>query len=119
MNFVCTAAEDSGTFFLMSVMLQLEDDDDFYVMMFMLLNYCILSCEFLQQLDNLLLEVTPDQVVPHLAPVNRYLTFDLFHPQWCYKNTRFRVVQLRELYHLLEFPAMLVASVRGNVASSE
>jgi hypothetical protein len=37
---------------------------------------------------------------------NFHFTFDLLHPGWCYQNTRFRVVQLWELYHLLEFPAV-------------
>ncbi len=60
MDFVCIAAEDCRIFFVMSVMLELDDDDDFYAMMFVLLNHCILRCEFLQQLDNLLLDITPD-----------------------------------------------------------
>jgi len=43
----------------------------------------------------------------------------LLHPGWCYQNTHFRVVQLWELYHLLEFPAMLALTDRGHKASSE
>ncbi len=63
--------------------------------------------------------IMPDQVVPHLNPPNRHQAFDLLHEGWCYQHTRFHVVQLRELYHLLEFPAMFTVSTKGNLASSE
>jgi hypothetical protein len=85
----------------------------------MLWNHCVQSCNLFQQLDNLLMVITPDQVVPRLNPPNRHQTFGLLHEGWCYQHTRFRAVQLRELYHLLEFPAMFTVSTKGNLASSE
>jgi hypothetical protein len=65
------------------------------------------------------MEITPDQVIPCLVPANRFHTFDQLHPGWCYEKTRFRVVQLRELYHLLEFLALLTLSDQGHYASLE
>ena len=62
---------------MVSIMLELDHDGDFFIILFMLWNHCVHSCNFFQQLDNLLMEIT-----------------------------RFRVVRLWELYHLLEFPAM-------------
>ncbi len=65
------------------------------------------------------MEITPDRVVPRLNPPNRHRTFDLLHEGWCYQHTRFCVVQLRELYYLLEFPAIFTVSMKGKLASSE
>jgi len=104
---------------MVSIMLELDHDGDFFIILFMLWNHCVHSCNFFQQLDNLLMEITPDQVVPRLNPPNRHRTFDLLHEGWCYQHTQFRVVQLRELYHLLEFPATFTVSTKGNLASSE
>ena len=63
------------------------------------------------------MEITPDQVIPPLVPANYHCTFDLLHPGWCYQNTHF--VQLWELYHLLEFPAVFALTNRGHKASSK
>jgi hypothetical protein len=76
-------------------------------------------CHFFSLLDNLLIEITAGDVIPRLAPLNRHRTFDLLHPGWCYQFTRFRVLQLRELYHLLEFPVVFALTNRGHKASSE
>jgi hypothetical protein len=65
------------------------------------------------------MEITPDQVIPCLILANRHCTFDQLHPGCCYEKTRFHVVQLRELYHLLEFPAVFALMNRGHYASSE
>jgi hypothetical protein len=74
---------------------------------------------FFQQLDNLITVITPDQVIPCMNPPNRHRKFDLLYEGRCYQHTRFCVVQLHELYHLLEFPAMFTVSTKGNLASSE
>jgi len=106
--------------FAICLLLELEDDDDFVMMMMMLLlHHCIESVNFFSLLDNLLMEITPDQVILRLVPENHIRTFDLLHPGWCYQNTHFRVLQLWELYHLLEFPAVFALMNRGHKASSE
>ncbi len=74
---------------------------------------------FFSLLDNLLMEITAGDLIPRLAPVNRHRTFDLLHPGWCYQFTHLRVLQLQELYHLLEFPAVFALTNRGHKASSE
>jgi hypothetical protein len=75
--------------------------------------------QFLSTLNNLLIEITPDQVIPRLVPASRNHTFELIHPGWCYEKTQFRVAQLRELHNLLEFPVMSVLSERRYNASLE
>jgi hypothetical protein len=65
------------------------------------------------------MEITPDQVIPCLVPANCHHIFDFLHPGWCYQFTHFRIVQLRELYHLLEFPAVFALTNRGHYASSK
>jgi hypothetical protein len=65
------------------------------------------------------MEITADEVIPRLDPANCHRTFDLLHPSWCYQFTHFRVFQLREMYHLLEFPAVFALTNRGHKASSE
>jgi hypothetical protein len=65
------------------------------------------------------MEITGDEVIPRLFPANRHHTFDLLHPGWCYQFTHFRVLQLRELYYLVESPAVFALMDRGHKASSE
>jgi hypothetical protein len=65
------------------------------------------------------MEITEDEVIPHLVLANHHRTFDLLHPGWCYQFTCFRVLQLREPYHLLEFPMVFALTDRGHKASSE
>jgi hypothetical protein len=89
------------------------------MLMLMHVHHCLHSVEFLQTHNNLLMEISPDQVSPRLVPANRNRTFDLCHPGWCYQKTCFRVIQLWELYHLLEFPAVFALSKRGHYASLE
>jgi hypothetical protein len=89
------------------------------VMMIMFMHNCMHAVDFLSTLDNLLMEITPYQVILHLVPVNRNHTFALLHLEWCYEKSRFRVAQLWELYHLLEFPMMFVLLERRHYASSE
>jgi len=101
------------------LLLELEDDDDFVMLMMMLLHHCIECVIFFSLLDNLLMEITPNQVILCLVPANRNHTFDLLHPGWCHQNTHFQVIQLWELYHLLEFPAVFALTNRGHYASSE
>jgi hypothetical protein len=105
--------------FMLCIMLELDHDEDFMMIMLMHVHHCFHIVEFLSSLDNLLMEISPDQVIPCLVPANRNRTFDLLHPGWCYEKTRFRVAQLRELYHLLEFPVMFVLSDKRHYASSE
>jgi hypothetical protein len=84
------------------------------------MHHCLRAVEFLSSLNNLLMEITHNQVIPRLmVPVNMNHTFDLLHPGWCYEETWFHVTQLWELYHLLEFPMMFVLSERRHYASSE
>jgi hypothetical protein len=104
---------------LFAFCLLLDLVDDFIMLMMMLLHHCIKCVQFFNLLDNLLMDITPDQVIPHLVPANHHCTFDLLHPGWCYQFTRFRVLQLQELYHLLEFPALFALSNRGHYGSSE
>jgi len=54
-----------------------------------------------------------------LVPANHHRTFDLLHTGWCYQFTLFRVLQIRELYHLLEFPVVFALTDRGHKASSK
>jgi len=105
--------------FAICFLLELDDDDDFVMMMMLLLHHCIESFKFFSLLDNLLMEITADQVIPRLVPANHHRTFDLLHPGWCYQFTGFIVLQLRELYHLLELPAVFALMDRGHKASSE
>jgi hypothetical protein len=105
--------------FALSAMLDFDDDEDFMMMMLMHVHHCLHAVKFLSSLDNLLMVITPDQVIPHLVPANWNRTFDLLHPGWCHEKTHFLVAQLWELYHLLEFPAMFLLSNRGHYASSE
>jgi hypothetical protein len=106
--------------FAISLLLEVEDDDDFAMMMMMLLlHHCIESVNFFSLLDNQLIEITPDQLIPHLVPANHHCTFDLLHPGLCYQNTRCRVLQLWELYHLLKFPVVFALTNRGHKAFSE
>jgi len=105
--------------FAICLLLQLEDDNDFVMLMMMLLPHCIECVNFFNLLDNLLMEITPNQVIPRLVPENCHCTFDLLHPCWCYQNTRFRVIQLQGLYYLLDFPAVFALTNRGHKASSE
>lgn len=102
---------------MVSIMLELDHDGDFFMLLFVLWSHCIQSCIFFQQLDNLLMVINPDQVIPCLNPPNRHQMFDLLHEGWCYQHIRFCVVQLRELYHLLEYPAMFTVSMKCNLAS--
>ena len=101
------------------LLMELDDDDDFVVMLMLLLHHSLKCVNFYSLLDNLLMEITADEVIPRLAPENRHRTFDLLHPGWCYQFIRFRVLQLRELYHLLEFPAAFALTNWGHKASSE
>jgi hypothetical protein len=101
------------------LLLEQEDEGDFVVMLMLLLHHSLEYVNFYSLLDNLIMEMTADEVIPRLAPVNRHRTFDLLHPGWCYQFTRFRVLQLREQYHLLEFPAVFALTNRGHKASSE
>jgi hypothetical protein len=80
---------------------------------------CLHAVEFLASLDNLLMEITPNQVIPPLVPAKGNCTFSLLHPGWCYEKTHFLVVELQELYHLLEFPAVFALINRGYHASLE
>jgi hypothetical protein len=89
--------------FAFSVMLEFDADGEFMMLMMMHVHHCMHIVQFLSTLDNLLMEITPNQVTPCLIPVNRNCIFDLLHPEWCYEKTWFHVAQLRELYHLLEF----------------
>jgi hypothetical protein len=105
--------------FAFSLMLELDGDEEFLMLMMLHVHQCMHTVEFISLLDNHLMEITPDQVIPRLVPANRLRTFDQLHPGWCYEKTRFCVVQLRELYHLLEFPVRFTLSDRGHYASSE
>jgi hypothetical protein len=105
--------------FMLCIMLELDDDEDYMMIMLMHVHHCFHIVEFLSSLNNLLMEISSDQVIPCLVPANRNHTFDLLHPGWCYEKTRFRVAQLWELYHLLEFPVMFVLSDKRHYASSE
>ncbi len=96
-----------------------HDDEDFLFMMMVYMHHCIQCVEIFETLDNLLMEITPAQVIPRLAPVNRNHTFDLLHPGWCYQKTRFLVIQLQELYHLLEFPVVYALTNRSHYVSTE
>ncbi len=78
---------------MLSLMLDLDEDEEFMMMMLMHVNHCIHAVEFLSSLDNLLMEITPDQVIPCLVPANQNRSFDQLHPGWCYEKTHFRVVQ--------------------------
>jgi hypothetical protein len=91
---------------MVSIMFDLDHYGEFFKLLFILWNQCIQSYIFFQQLNNLFMVITPDQVVPCLNPPNRHRTFNLLHEGWCYQHTQFHVVQHHELYHLLEFPAM-------------
>jgi hypothetical protein len=46
-----------GQLFAFSVMLELDDDKDFLMMMFM--HHCMHTIDFLSSLDNYLMEITP------------------------------------------------------------
>jgi hypothetical protein len=100
-------AEQLFAFF---VMLEFDDDEELMMMMLIHVHHCLNVVRFLSLLDNLLMEITPDQVIPRLVLANRNRTFDLFHPGWSYEKTWFCVAQLREMYHLLESPVMFFLS---------
>jgi hypothetical protein len=85
--------------FMLSIILELDDHEEFKMLMMMHVHHCMCIIEFFSALNNLLMEITPDQVIPHLVPTNRNQTFDL----------------LRELHHLLEFPMMFVLLERRRV----
>jgi hypothetical protein len=107
-------AEQLFAFF---VMLEFEDNEEFRMMMMMMhVHHCLNIVQFLSSLDNLLMEITLDQVIPRLVPANRNRTFDLFHPGWSYEKTWFCVAQLREMYHLLESPVMFILSERRHMS---
>jgi hypothetical protein len=107
--------------FALSIMLEFDDDKEFMLLMMMHMHHCMHIIEFFSALDNILIEITSDQVIPHLVLVNMNCTFDLLHPEWCYEKTQFHVAQLQELYlyHLLEFSVMFVLSERRHCASLE
>jgi len=65
------------------------------------------------------MEITTDQVIPRLVPANHHCTFDLLHSGWCYQFTCFRVLQRRELYHLLEFPEVFALRDSHKASSEE
>ncbi len=44
--------------------------DDFVMMMMLLMHHSLECVNFFSLLDNLLMEITADQVIPRLAPVN-------------------------------------------------
>ncbi len=67
---------------MLSVMLELADDEDFLMLMMMYVHHCMHTIEFLSLLDNYLMEITPNQVIPFLVPANRNQTFDLLYPGW-------------------------------------
>ena len=79
--------------FAFCIMFELDNDEEFLMMMMMHVHHCMHVFQFLSSLDNHLMEITPDQVIPHLVPANRNRTFDQLHPGWCYEKTHFRVVQ--------------------------
>jgi hypothetical protein len=85
----------------------------------LLLHHCLEGVQFSQTLDSLLMEKNPTQVILRLVPANHHCTFDLLHPGWCYQKTHFPIIQLRELYHLLEFPAVFAMTNRGHYTSSK
>jgi hypothetical protein len=101
------------------LVMELDDDNDFVVMLMLLLHHSLECINFFSLLDNLLMESPADEVIPLLVPANHHHTFDLLHPGWCYQFTHFRVLQLWELYHLLEFPTVFALMDRGHKASSE
>ena len=76
-------------------------------------------CHYFKQLDELFMTIEQHELIPRLVPANRNRTFDLLDNRWSNHNTRFSVIQLCELYHLLDFPVNLVISNKGNIASSE
>jgi hypothetical protein len=100
-------------------MLEFDDDEEFMMLMMMHVHHCMHIIDFFSALNNLLMEITPNQVIPCLVLANRNCSFDLLHPGWCYEKTHFRVAQLQELYHLLEFPVMFVLLERRHYASLE
>jgi hypothetical protein len=51
------------------------------------------------------MEIPVKDMVPHLVPPNSFRPFDQLYPGWCQSKTRFQVVQLREISHLLKFKA--------------
>jgi hypothetical protein len=81
--------------FMLSIILELDGNEEFLMLMMMHVHHCMHNVKFLSSLDNLLMEITSDQVIPCLVPVNRNCTFDLLHPGSCYEKTHFRVAQLR------------------------
>jgi len=72
--------------FAFCVMLELDDDKEFLMLMMMHVHHCMHVMESFSSLDNHLMEITPDQVIPRLVPVNRNCTFDQLHPGWCYER---------------------------------
>jgi hypothetical protein len=64
-------AEQLFAFF---VMLEFDDDEELMMMMLIHVHHCLNVVRFLSLLDNLLMEITPDQVIPRLVPANRKLS---------------------------------------------
>jgi hypothetical protein len=56
--------------FVVCLLMELDDDNDLIVMLMLLLHHLLECIHFFSLLDNLLLEITADQVIPHLVPAN-------------------------------------------------
>ncbi len=52
--------------FAFSLMLELDGDEEFLMLMMLHVHHCMHTVEFLSLLDNHLMEITPDQVIPRL-----------------------------------------------------
>jgi hypothetical protein len=74
-------AEQLFAFF---VMLEFDDDEELMMMMLIHVHHCLNVVRFLSLLDNLLMEITPDQVIPRLVPAVMLLFCFMF----CMKHIR-------------------------------
>ena len=90
-------------------------------MLAMLVDYkkALEQFQFLKSLDTAFMTITPEQQIPRPNPANRNQMFALMNPRWCYSHTRFTLLQLWHLYHILEFPAIFIVSDQRHRVSSE
>ena len=78
-------------FFAFALVMGQFSDPDVLILSMMMVCHCLANLNFFWQLDNLLMEIPPEEVVPQINPPNWFRTFNQLHPHWCWSKTRLQV----------------------------
>jgi hypothetical protein len=67
-------------FFAFALVMGQFSDPDVLILSMMMVCHCLANLNFFWQLDNLLMEIPPEEVVPQINPPNWFRTFNQLHP---------------------------------------